>query len=180
MPDQTSQPAGNTGVAGEGGAFRWHPAVGVMIFIVLLMLALPMAMIGWHLRGWQQERAQAESGPGPEGQETGLRLALEAVAEEWRPNVQLGLPEIMIEVPPADFVRVNELIAQAVEEGGGRLTLVDSSEKEATYWGRLNQEGVEKIRENLEQNIDQKNLVVYSQNVEKEPLKTRITIKSEK
>jgi Na+-transporting methylmalonyl-CoA/oxaloacetate decarboxylase gamma subunit len=165
-------------VAEGSGAFRWNPAVGVMIFIVLLMLALPMGMIGWHLRGWQQERAQPVEQSNAESEAEGveLRLALEAAAEGWRPKTELGFPAVMIKVEAGDFARVNELISR--EMGG--LTLIDFSENEATYWGELNQEGLEELRKNLEE----KNLInpksILAENIDDEQVTTRITIKAEK
>lgn len=172
--------------AEPSGSFRWNPFVGIMIGVVLLMLALPLAMVGWFLRGVHEERIRenaaevAASGvEGSEGEDDLLRAALENAMKDWQPATVLDFPEVVITASEVGVVReklqhwadqsgVILIQSEAVkgEEGEGYLLQTDGEKWEGLFAVLEKYLSDFKILNNVK-NIKDQNIII------------KITIKSE-
>lgn len=111
-----------------------------MILIVLAMLALPMGMVGWYLRGWQEEKAASQapaenrSQEGADAPDAGLRTALENAAQQWQPDLDLRLPEVVVEVPPGRLAEARDFLLQWAQQQGLTLIEAESSPERCSWW----------------------------------------------
>ncbi len=155
-----------------------------MILIVLAMLALPMGMVGWYLRGWQEEKAthppaENRSEEGPDAPATALRAALENAAQQWQPDLDLQLPEVVVEVPPGRLAEARDFLLQWAQQEGLTLVEAESSPERCAWWASAAGEWIASFEQEITRMSELKITNKDLQNICNKHKTLKLTLKTE-
>lgn len=169
------------------GAFRWNPFVGVAIALVLLMLALPIGMVGWFLRGYQIEKTskppqKADDSPAEASESDDLlRQALELAATNWNPTTEIDFPEIQLIVPAGKEPEAIDLLQSWANQIETILLPLaeEPGEVSLEYLVRLQSNDFNKLEENVKNKYGIKCIINIRELIAQEGITIKITIKPE-